>query len=238
MRPFGPVGRANVRGLATSCNSTPHANLRDFGSEFLDRAQSFRLDGVAEARSETYRAKHPQLVFAETRFGLANGTNDSVARVVASADEVEHFVRFRVEQQAVDREIAPLDVFLRSGGIHNFIGMAPVAVAHVRTKSRHFHRRGGAFGLIARLRFLHHYHDAELRTHREAIRENLLDALRSWAGSHIVIGRFAVQQNVAHTSADEIGLVALGTERPADVFRKCASVHAAIMRESWLGWKI
>src|SRR5271168_2813983 len=116
--------------------------------------------------------------------------------------------------------------------------MAAVAIAHIRAKSRHFHRRGGSFQLFARFWFLDHYHDAELCANREAIRENLFYTPGSRISSHIIISGFAVQQNVAHTSADEIGLVALGAQRPANTFRKCACVHAAIMRESRPGWKI
>src|SRR5271156_841227 len=116
--------------------------------------------------------------------------------------------------------------------------MAPVAVAHIRAKSRHLHGRGSAFRLFARLWFLHHHDDAELCTDGQAVREYLLNALWSGVSSNIVIGGFAVQQDVAHTTAHQIRLIPFGAQRPANVFRKCASVHAAIMRESRLGWKV
>src|SRR6202007_2415068 len=116
--------------------------------------------------------------------------------------------------------------------------MPPIAVAHIRTKSRHFHRLSGAFRLMARLWFLHHHNNAKLCTYRQAVRECLLHTLGSSIRSHVVIGGFAMKQNVADTPAHEIGLIALGPQRPADVLREYPSAHAAIMSESRLGWKI
>ena len=128
-------------------------------------------------------------------------------------------------------------VFLRRLRVHHLIGMTAVAIAYVRAKRRHFYGRGRIFRLVARFRFLHHDDDTELRADHQAVRENLRDALGSSIGGHVVIGRLAVEQNVAHTPADEVGLVARRAQRPANVLCECASVHVAIMRESRLGWK-
>ena len=52
---------------------------------------------------------------------------------------------------------------------------------------------------------------------REAAGEKLLHAFGTRVGGHVVVGRLAPQHEVAHAAADEVGLVAGGAQRAADL---------------------
>ena len=86
----------------------------DLCRQIADGFESDAVDGKSETRSETHRAHHAKFVFREAAAGLADGANDSSFEVRLAADEVEHFAGIVAHQQAVDREIAALNVFLRS----------------------------------------------------------------------------------------------------------------------------
>jgi len=55
-------------------------------------------------------ANHTEPVFAEAFRGRANRANDSSLQVIAPPNGVEHFVRFRVEQEGIDGEVAAREV--------------------------------------------------------------------------------------------------------------------------------
>ena len=53
-----------------------------------------------------------------------------------------------------------------------------------------------------------HQHDAEVRAHAAGPREQVHDAVGAGVGGDVVVLRLAPEQQVAHTSADQPGLVA------------------------------
>ena len=135
-------------------------------------------------------------------------------KVVASADKIQNFVGQRVEQHAVDREIAALHIFTRIFTEANLIGMAAVGVANVRTKGRHFNRvhASGAMALLARHGWLvgweRHEHDSELLADGISLREGLHDLPWSRIGGNVIVGRLAAEKKIADASSSEVGLVA------------------------------
>ena len=113
------------------------------------------------------------------------------------------------------------------------IGMAAIRVANIGAKrgdlDLRFSARAGVPG---------DDDDPELRSDGQAVRKELLDAIRRSIRRNVVIGRLALEQNIAHTPADEIGLMACLPQGAADIAGKGASVHSAIMREKASGWKL
>ena len=87
-------------------------------------------------------------------------------------------------QQSVDGEIAARDVFLRSFGIDDLIGMATVGVAEIGAKCGDFD-----FKCIAR-----HENNAELRADGKAVGKELHDLIRRGVGGDVVIGGIAMQE--------------------------------------------
>ena len=51
-------------------------------------------------------------------------------------------------------------------------------------------------------------HDAKLRAHRIGFRKNPHDLVWGGVSGNVVVGRFAAEEQVAHASANEIGLIA------------------------------
>src|SRR5580658_10464925 len=110
-------------------------NLR---GRLLNRLKSSRLDGVSETRGEADSTQHPELVFGEPSVRIADGSDDSGFEILASANEIQNLVRDRIEQQAVDGEIAAFDIFSRILAETNLVGMTSVAVSDVAAKGGDF----------------------------------------------------------------------------------------------------
>src|SRR5579863_261240 len=100
------------------------------------------VDFKAEAGCESNRAQHTQLVFTEAENWIANRADNSGFQVFLTADEVEDFVGDGIEHHAVDGEITAAHVFARIFAEADFIGMAAVGVADIRTEGRNFNRGG------------------------------------------------------------------------------------------------
>ena len=112
----------------------------DLAGQLLDRRKCGRLDRVFKTRRKAQRSQHAQLVFGKTTFRIADGTDDLVFQIPASADKVEHLPTHGIEQHPVDRKIAPRHVFPRILTEAHLIGMAPVRVANIAAKCSDFDR--------------------------------------------------------------------------------------------------
>src|SRR5262249_14658637 len=140
---------------------------------------------------------HAQFVFGESPPGIANGANDSGAQILLPPDEIQHLAASVPHQEAIDSEIAPLHVFLRTLCVNYAVRVPTVAVSHVRPERRYFH-----FHSIPR-----NQDHAELCAHGNAFREQARNFDWSSVGGHVIVGSFAVKEQVAHTSADKQRLV-------------------------------
>ena len=112
----------------------------DPSRQLLDCSEGSGFDRVPEAGGKAYRAQHAQLVFGEAQLRPPDGANDSGFEVLASADEIQHFILNGIEQQAVDGKVAALDIFLSALAEAYLVGMAAVAVADVAAEGGYFNR--------------------------------------------------------------------------------------------------
>ena len=140
------------------------------------------------------------MIFAKPRLRISDGAYDASIEVRASANKIEHLIRRRIEQQRIDREVAPTHIraWLRLE-FHAF-GMTSIEVLQIAAKCRDF--------------YLHtifaHKHDAEVRADLSGIRKQRQQFL--WPGRcrNVEILRLTAEQKVADTTADEIrGMSAL-----------------------------
>ena len=74
-----------------------------------------RLDLEAEHRGEAHGAQHAQAILAEAVAGVADRAEHARLEIALAADVVDELLGERIEEKAVDREIAPLGVLLRRG---------------------------------------------------------------------------------------------------------------------------
>jgi hypothetical protein len=175
----------------------------DFVGVQADSGEGFGLDSVAEARSEADGPEHAEFVFGETAGRIANGADDFGGEISAAADKIEDVAGVVAHEKAVDGEIAALNVFLGRLGVDDLVGMAAIGVAEVGAK------RGDLdFG-----RIFADKNYAELCADIEAVGEDLQNFLRLCVCCNVIVRRFAMEENVAHTAADEKGLVATALKR-------------------------
>ena len=71
---------------------------------------------------------------------------------------------------------------------------------------------------------------AEVSAHVDGIGKNGQDFVGGSVGRDVVIGRIAMEQQIADAAADQKGLVAAALERVADRIGQFPGVHRAIMR--------
>src|SRR5205823_10212002 len=102
----------------------------DFRGHFLDGYFRRRVDGQVEAGGEADGAEQAELVLAEALARLADGPQDSRFQVLLAADVVDDFAADRVEEHAVDGEVAPQGVLARRAE-DDGVGVAAVAVSRV-----------------------------------------------------------------------------------------------------------
>ena len=141
---------------------------QNFAGVLADGGKGYGFDCVTEARGKADGAEHAEFVFGKTAGRLADGADDFGGEIGAAADEVEDFVGVVAHEEAVDGEIAALDVFGGAPGVADFVGVAAVGVAEVGAKCGDLDFEG----IIADEDY------AELRADVEAVGEELQDFLR------------------------------------------------------------
>ena len=122
--------------------------------EPADGVERRLVNTIIKPGGEAYGAQHAQVILAETRFRVADGTNDAIAQIIAPADEIQYFVAVRIEQQGVNGEIPPQDILARVGFEIHSSRMAPIHVGVIAAERGDFYLRAK----------LPHQNDAEVRT--------------------------------------------------------------------------
>src|SRR5579864_588446 len=191
------------------------ANLMDLRGEFTDGGEGLRFNRVAEAGGKAHGAEHAQLVFRESLMGLADGADDALLQVFASAHVVKDFARIGIKQQAVDGEVAALHVHTRVFGELDFVRMAAVRVSTVTAEG------GDLDGVVGALAFCvvaahGDKHHAELSAHGKSLRKDADDFLRRGGSGNVIVGGFAIEKQITDTAADEIGGVSVFAQSARD----------------------
>ena len=183
-------------------------NLRGVGADGRGRVL---FDLVSEARGKTGGAQHAELVFGKAAAGVANGADDAVSEVLTPADEVVQLAVCGVgmgtqgiEQEAVDGEVAALDVHLRAFGVEDALRMAAVEVGSIGSEGGNLDVAAGP-GLAQGLEW--HQHDSELCAHGTGPGKKRHHLVGTGRGGHVVVGRRAAQQKIAHRAARPQGLM-------------------------------
>ena len=203
-------------------------DLMNLRGKFPNCLKRHWVNLIFETRRESHCPQHPQLVFAEPQLGIADSADNAGVQIVFAADEIQNFVGERIKQQPIDGEIATLHILLRIAAEANLIWMAPIAVSHIAAKSRNFNTEfmlvatEGMLFSVCLLAFSHcgalrlrkrHQHNPELRPDGVGFRKNAHDVIRSSIGRNVVVGRLALQQQIANASAHQICLMTLIAQR-------------------------
>src|SRR5713226_4358365 len=109
----------------SSRSSKPlRGNLLDLRRVRSNRFESGLLNAESEAGRETYGAHHAEFVLREATHGLTDGANDPGFQVGLPADKVENLAVVVTHQEAVDGEVAALNILLRRLRINHAVRMA------------------------------------------------------------------------------------------------------------------
>ena len=119
------------------------------------------IDLKPEAGRKSHGAQEPQMIFAESRVGVADGPDHAARQIAAPIHEVQHVARVRVHHEPVDGEIAPQHVLARIAFKTNLLGMPAVQVIVVAAESGHLHL----------IEYVAHQHDSKVRAHPPRTRE-------------------------------------------------------------------
>ena len=192
----------------------------NFACVLADGVEGGVFNSVTEAGGEAHGTEHAEFVFGETARRLANGANDFGGEVGATTDEIQDFAGVVAHEEAVDGEVAALDVFFGRVGINDLVGMAAIRVANVGAEGGYFDFEG----------ILADEDDAELCANIEAVGEEPQHFLRGCVGCHVIIRGFAIQKDVADAPADKEGLPAVALKRDTNRIGEFAGIHGMIMR--------
>ncbi len=115
------------------------ADLGDVAGLLLDGGKGAWLDLEPQAGGETDRAEHAELVFGEAGDGVADGADDAGGEVGLTVDKVEGggcsvgvlVIQERIEEHAVDGEVAAEHIFAGVGGEADRVGAAAVGVGAI-----------------------------------------------------------------------------------------------------------
>src|SRR5204863_6093683 len=98
-----------------------------------DRIPGSGFDLEPEHGCKANGAQHPKPIFSEALPGIADRTNQARLQVRTSPDEVDNFIRFRIEEHPVDCEVAAGRIFRRRRKM-DLCWMPAIKVSAVRTK--------------------------------------------------------------------------------------------------------
>ena len=162
-----------------------------------DRFPGRRLDFEVEHGGEADRAQEPQPIFGETLRRVANRPHEPGAEVLAAADEINHGVVRRIEEHAVNREIAAARVFFRGREVH-FCRVPAVEISAVGPESRDLELQV----------ILQNDDDAEMRANRVGAAEKSSAPRPGARRSRYRYPSEPAAHEIAHASACEVGGVA------------------------------
>ena len=180
----------------------------------LDRPSRRRLQVKSEAGSKAHAPQHAQFVFCEAVVGVPNGTDQTGTQVLHAAHDVQDGVVGWVQHHAVDGEVATLYVLLRTGGKAHCVRAPSVGVGAITAKGSDF-----GYDLLAARPLTADQDNTKMRAYGKGLLEHGKHLIRRGTGGDVEVLGLAAQQQVAHATANEIGLVAGGAEPGNDLCR-------------------
>ena len=118
---------------------------RTFGRDAVDRRRQLlhggeccEVDCEIQARGKSHCPQEAKMILAETALGVADRADDAGGEIRAAVDVIDHLVRFGIEQQRIDGEIAAQHVLFGTGFEVHGVRAAAVAVIMVAAEGSDF----------------------------------------------------------------------------------------------------
>ena len=196
-----------MRGLGLSerfvsfIDEARHAGLVEVGAMASDGGAGGGLDLEAELGGEAHRAHHAYRILAHPQLGIADGANQARLEVVNAAGKIDHLKSLRAVEQGVDGEVAAERVF--------FGRAESVVEANQRIVGI-----GDGLGLLAEggdldvLASEENVDEAKAPPDHAGVSEKVAHLLRMGRSGDVEILRLAREHQVAHATADQVGVEA------------------------------
>ena len=159
-----------------------------------------RLDFETKPRPKTHRAQQTQMVLGESFCRRANGADGFAAQILFATDPIVQLFGLWIEEEAIDRKIAPLCIGSRISK-RDVLRMAAIPVIRLGAKGRN----------LKFMATIHHDHHAELSTDGDGVFEKLFDLIWQSRSHDVVILRLASEKEITHATTHpkrlEAGLV-------------------------------
>ena len=173
------------------------------------------LDVEAKPRRKPHRAQHAQLVLGEAPHRLPDRPHYPRPQVLAPAYIIQHRSRriaarqisIDIQQHSVDGEIPPQHILLRIVRVRDLIRPPPIAVCAIGPERRHLGDN------LSPVHLQRHQHHPKMRPHPKRPPEQRHHCIGTSIRRHVVVGRRAAHQQVAHASAHQIRAMPRGHKR-------------------------
>ncbi len=219
-----------MAGLQQLEHFVEQAALWHVGQQRVRRGQRCQRLGVktetqtTELGRETHGADDAHRVFAVARGGITNHAQCFLLRITNTVVKVHHDLRGGVVVHGIDGEVAPRGIVL--DGAPDVVAQHPPAGVHRMLHARELALAGafvaadllgvGAVEVSAEGRDFNHFvltaatidhvHDAKTPPDDEGAAKQVLDLLGRGVGGHVKVFRAQAEQQIAHRTADDIGL--------------------------------
>jgi len=158
----------------------------------FDRGARRPVDHESQHRGEPNGPQHSQPILAEALKRIADGADDSLFEVRASAHEIEDLLREWILEHPVDRKVATRGVGSRIREAH-CLGMPAVGDADILTERRDLDRRV----------FEHDHDHAESRPDSHGARKQRLHVVGRGGRRHVVVGDRSSEQSIPDAASRE-----------------------------------
>ena len=203
--------RQHSRQFVAHALATHLMQLRGVGPHSRFRT---RLNCKFESRRKTNSAKHAQLVFLKSLFGVPDRANELRVQVLAPAHKIKHSLHLRIKQHSINSEVAPDHIFFGPVGKPHRVGPAAIGIRPVAAERSYFRHNLAPIQLVA------HQDHSKMRADSEGPWKQLYHPLRTRTGCHIEICRRVAQQQVAHASSGKISLMTACAQALYDAFSR------------------
>ena len=152
------------------------------------------------------------MIFLEAALRIADCTDDAISEIVQASDIIDYrrgrirgICVTRIEQQGVNREIAPQHILPGVAFKNDRVRMSAIAVGVIAAKCRDLHTI--------------HQHDTKLSSDQLRAREKLDQTSWDCVRGDVIIFGFAAENEVANAASHKPGLVPMRAQYRRDVER-------------------
>ncbi len=181
---------------------TRRRHIADEFGQGADRCLGPGFDGKAGLGGKAHRAQHAHRIFPIAFVRVADDAHQLLAHVGQAVLEIQHAFGVRVVVQRIEGEVASLGILF--AGAKHVVTQHPAVFVH-----RMITATGGTEGRhLDRFVAEHHMHQLEPASDQARAAKHPVYLFRMGIGGNVIVLGLEAEQQVAHRTANDIGLKA------------------------------